>query len=980
MKNKKKKRTFLICSAAVFALIAALIFCLSMMARINSRMNDSAIANLLNTTQVIADTLEGAIEKDYDALNVVGTMYIENGVPETEQFFALRETIELDWIGIADSQGNGVDCFGNQYRISDYSSASGWNLKEKGCSDAYVGNRSGRPQITLWVPIYNGDEYLGAVLGNVILTQYYSANVFTFYEGEGRTYLFNGTDGTWILKSLGTDGAATRKNDIYSLLEASGNEAEDIDAFRKAVEERQTGAAILNFNGERSYIGFLPMQSSQNWYVATVIARDKLQREASEVQHMIGWVMVILCGTLVYAAVVLAVWLVRKTKEEETNYRQALFANVSSNLDSAFLIYEKDGKETVFVSDNIRRLLGLDREWIAEDAGRLFNWCRIPVEDEQRTAFLEGKLDKPAVREVRVENELGEKARTIRLELIPADLEQEIAVLTDITKDMDVQQSLIEAMQQAENANRAKNSFMSAMSHDLRTPINGIVGMIAIAEAHIEETGRVRDCLNKISESTEQLLRLINEVLDMSQIESGKLELASEPFNIAKHIQSVLSVNYPGFQQKNHTVKVHIHMLEHEEVIGDPVNLTRITANLISNAIKYTKSGGMISLTLQEKPTMIQGHGCYELTVQDNGIGISPQFQEKIFEPFEREEDVRLSRIQGTGLGMSIVKSIVELMMGNISVESEKGKGTTFRVTVNLRLNEKAKQQANHLAGRAVLVVDDDPDILQTVTDILRNSGMEGDCTDSSNQAVEMIEARHREGEDYMAVLLKWQMPDMKGSEIVKRIRAVAGEQVPGIILTAYEWGEIEAEASEAGMSDFLPKPIYKSAVLEKLTEVSGRCQDQSRTIKLPSEGQIPPGKKVLLAEDNELNREIAVGLLQLRGVEVDCADNGEEVVERFADSVPGTYSLILMDIQMPRLNGYEATRKIRSMERKDSRTVPIIAMTADAFSKDVRAAFEAGMDEHLSKPISIERLEQLLGRFLANSTEKQEETSHEKA
>lgn len=978
IKPQRSIRTFMLYGAAILVLAAALLFCLSTVKKINRRMNESAISNLLNTTQVIADTLEGAIEKDYESLKVVGDIYISQGNPEIEQLLVFCETMGLDWIGIVDDRGTGMDCFGNRYKLSDYPEALEWNLLEEGYSNAYIGQKSGRLQITLWAPVYKDGEYFGAVLGNVILSQYYSANVFTFYNGEGRTYLFNGSDGTWILKSLGTDGTSARQEDIYSLLEASGNKTEDIRVFRETVEARKPGAAVLNFNGEQSYLCFLPLPSSPDWYVTAVVAKDALLRESSAVQRMIELVLSILIVTLVSAAAAFAFWRVRKTRTEEAYYREALFSNISANLDSAFLIYDRSGRKTAFVSDNMKRLLGLDPKWISGGAGRLFNWCKIPAEDPQRIAFLDGTLDKPSVREVCVENELGENTRSIRLELIPADLGQELAVLTDVTKDKDMQESLIDAMERAEAASNAKNDFLSAMSHDLRTPINGVVGMTAIAAAHLDDKKRVLECLTKINDSTSQLLSLINEVLDMSQIESGKIELTSEPFNLAELLQNVLSMNYPGIQEKNHTVKVHIHLMEHEEVIGDPTRLTRITANLISNAIKYTPSGGIIKLTLRERKSMLQGYGCYELSVQDNGIGISREFQEKLFEPFEREEDVRISRIQGTGLGLSIVKNIVDLMMGNIKVESEKGKGTTFRVTINLRLDEGKTEDNSHLAGLPVLVVDDDAVVCESVTAILCNIGMNGEWVDSGDKAVKLVAARHQESNDYMAVILDWKMPDMDGVETTRRIRAEVGPDVPIIILTAYEWGEIEAEAREAGVDAFLSKPIYKVKLLQKMTEItSGNLKQIEAPASLHSKC-ILSGKRVLLAEDNELNKEIAVELLRMLGVEADCAENGSEVVKLFAAKAPGTYDLILMDIQMPIMNGYEAARMIRGLDRPDGRTVPIVAMTADAFKKDEQAAYEAGMNEHLTKPISTDRLGQVLTRFLSDSANKCGEAGYE--
>lgn len=960
-------RTLVMCGIVIFIVAAALFFCISMIRNINQRMNQSATSNLLNTTQVIEDALESQINKDLESLKIVGELRKRGEYLGAEQVQTFCDTLGFDWIGVVDAQENGVDCFADKFQATDIPCYEQWTPEETGYSDAYIG-QSGRSQITLWIPIYEDQKYIGTVFGNVIFMKYYSASVFTFYEGEGRTYLFDASDGVWILKSLGTDGVSTRQKDIYSLLLASGNEEEKVHAFRQIVEERKIGTGVFDFNAEESYLCFMPLSSSTDWYVITVIAKDVLLKEASEVQRMIRWVFIVLCVTLVFFAIAFAVWMIQKTKKEEAYYREALFANISANLDSAFLIYEKSSRKTAFVSDNVKRLLGLERDWLRENAGRLFDWCKIEQGDSLRTIFLDGMLDKAAVREVCVENEMGVNSRYIRLELIPADLGQEIAVLTDITKDKDIQSSLLDAMQRAEAADKARNNFLSSMSHDIRTPLNGIVGMTAIAAAHLEDKNRVRNCLTKINEASAQLLHLINEVLDMSQIESGKIELSNEPFNLAELFQDVLNVSYPGIQQKNHTVNVRIHLMKHEEVIGDVGRLKRVVTNLLSNAIKYTPSGGKITLELQEKPQKLQGYGCYELIVQDNGIGMSPEFQKKLFEPFEREEDVRISRIQGTGLGMSIVKNIVSLMMGDIQVQSEKGKGSTFRVMINMRLDEQERELDGQLDSLPVLVVDDDVITCMTAADMLCDIKMTGEWASNGADAIRKVAERKQRGEDYMAVILDWKMPEMDGVETARRIRTEVDAQIPIIILTAYDWSEIEREAKEAGVDAFLSKPIYKAKLLWKMTEIASGNTETSELSGVFFSGNIPPGRRVLLAEDNELNMEIAVELLRAMGIQADCVENGAVAAERFAYSEPGTYDLILMDIQMPKMNGYEATRAIRSMDRPDSQTIPVIAMTADAFKKDVQAAYAAGMNEHLTKPISVERLTEVMVKFLTGS------------
>lgn len=960
MKKLKKKVVinYLICGAAILAIAASLVFGLLMLGVIKGRMSESATTNLLNTTRVIRDSMESNIDGDLESLSIVSNLRASGDEMRVDRIKNLAEAMGFDWIVVVDENGEGVDEFEGLLTISDIPLNGEWAAESSGYSNVYIG-QSGRPQIVLRMPIYRNGEFIGTVFGSVIINKYYTANAFTFYDGEGRTYIFNGDDGSWVLRSFGTDGTAARHGDIYSLLAASENKDEDINEFRAAISEGKAGTAEFRFNSEESYLCFLPMRSSPNWYITTVISRTDLLRESSEVQNLVNLAIVISCVTLAIAAAGFTVWFVRKTRADAASYRDKMFANVSENIDSVFLIYEASGKKAVFVSNNIKRLFGIDGSRFAEDAARLFDWCGIDETDPVREEFLSGNLKSAAVREVNIASETGVGLRVVRLELIPADLGQEIAVLTDITKDTDIQRSLVDAMKRAEDASSAKNEFLSAMSHDLRTPLNGLAGMTAIAAANIDDKSRVSDCLTKISESTSALLTLINEVLDMSQIESGKMELAECPFNIAQPLQDVVSINYPIISKKGHRVNVRLGKIEHEEVIGDASRLTRVASNLLSNAIKYTPEGGQIDLSLIEKPCVIEGYGCYELTVRDDGIGMSEEFQKKLFMPFEREDDVRLSRIQGTGLGMSIVKNIVELMMGGIEVKSEKGKGSTFRVTVSLKLNANEPEVDERLNGLSVLVVDDDTVVAKAVADILGSLGLSADWSDDGAATVKKVKEREKDG-GYFAVIVDKNMSNMNGVETAKRIRKAVGNSVV-IILSAFNWIECEKEARKAGVNEFLSKPLYKAKLKNKLTEiVSGRTDIGEKTTAIAS------GKRVLLAEDNDLNGEIAIELLRMIGVDADHATDGEAAVERFAASAPGTYDAILMDIQMPKMNGYEATRAIRALEREDAKTVPIIAMTADAFKKDIQAAHDAGMDEHMPKPISIELLAAKLGKFLS--------------
>lgn len=961
MKKSKKRliRNFAVIGAVIILMAVTLSFSISILNIIRQRMNDSATTNLLNTTKVIRESMENHLEKDLESLAVVGNFHKNNDYMDEDHINDLCSTMGFDWLVVADENGQGVGYWKDIFKVEDLTRYEDWTPETRGYSNLYIGS-TGRPQIALWSPIYRNNEYIGTAFGGVILNKYYSANIFTFYNGEGRTYIFDGNDGSWILKSLGSDGTTQQSANIYSLLKNSDNNDDDIELFRQAISERKAGTAEFKFNSEKSFLCFLPVHSSDSWYIATVISRTDLLSESTEVQKMITLTLAISCVTLALIAIGLSFWVSKKTKADQVRYRDSLFSNISANLDSTFLIYENDGT-LVFISNNIKRLLGINKSWLEENPNRLFDWCNIDKDDPVRTEFLSGNLKYPIVKEVNAASDLGDKMRTVRLELIPAaDYGQKIAVLTDITKEKEIQNSLIDAMNRAEQASTAKNDFLSAMSHDLRTPINGIVGMTTIAAANINDTRKVGDCLTKISDSTNTLLGLINEVLDMSQIESGKMQLNNRPLNIAQMFKSVVSMMYTGIEKKNHKVTVRIENMKHEDVFADSSRLTRIATNLISNAVKYTPEGGSIELTLKELPSLIKGYGCYELTVSDNGIGMSEDFLKKLYTPFERENDNKYGYIQGTGLGMSIVKNIASLMMGNVVVESQKGKGTTVRVSVNLMFNEQKAEQDSRLNGLSVLVVGNDSANCQTISGILTEIGMKAEWTNDPNKAVALSVDRHESNDDFFCVIIDYDISDGQGFEVARQILSNTDGNTFVLIAAQYSV-DLFNKDNNVGVHSFLSKPLYKAELINKMNElVSGQNNNAG-----VNQNEITSGKKVLLAEDNDINREIAVELLSMIGISTDAVTDGIAVVRKFVQSPPKSYDAILMDIQMPEMNGYEATKAIRNSSHPEAKTIPIIALTADAFNKDICLAQEAGMNDHITKPFSSDTLISVLKKYL---------------
>lgn len=531
--------------------------------------------------------------------------------------------------------------------------------------------------------------------------------------------------------------------------------------------------------------------------------------------------------------------------------------------------------------------------------------------------------------------------------------------------EIESHKALKDAYRAAENASRAKTEFLSNMSHDIRTPMNAIVGLTAIAGANIESQDRVVECLGKITKSSRHLLGLINEVLDMARIESGRMSLAEEDFSLPELVDNLLTLTKPVIDEHHHQLEVHIEHIEHEAVCGDSLRIQQVFVNLMSNAVKYTPDGGNITLTIKEKPNGFSELGCYEFSIEDNGIGMTPEFQKIMFEPFSRADDHRTTKVQGTGLGMAIARNIVNLMNGDIQVESAPNKGTKITVTVYLKLQENEKEQEKELLDLPVLVVDDDKTCCESTVATLQEIGIAGEWVLTGKEAVERCAARHKTGRDYFAVILDWKMPEIDGIATARKIRERVGEDVTIIILTSFDFSEIEEEARAAGVNAFMAKPLFRSRLTATLRQfTSGKKEENARNYLEDFAKENYAGKRILLVEDNELNREIATEIIGMTGVTIDSAENGKIAVEKVMEAPEKWYDLIFMDIQMPIMNGYEATAAIRALAGSRGK-VPIIAMTANAFAEDVQLAKNTGMNEHIAKPLDLNKLNDVLKQWL---------------
>ena len=503
---------------------------------------------------------------------------------------------------------------------------------------------------------------------------------------------------------------------------------------------------------------------------------------------------------------------------------------------------------------------------------------------------------------------------------------------------------------EAESASKAKTDFLSTMSHDIRTPMNAIIGLTTISEKNLEDKKLVSENLRKINLASNHLLTLINDILDISKVESGKLNFTPQTFSIVETVENLMNLSQPMIKEKNIDFSFHISRFEKEYLYADQLRLNQIYINLLSNAVKYTEPGGSVCVDMTEEESQVEG--CIRLTfkVSDTGIGMSPEYMARLYQPFSRQTDSRVNAIQGTGLGLAITKQMVDLMKGTIDCQSEQGKGTTFTVVLDIPVAEHQRADMK-LENMDVLIIDDDEILLETAIDTLQSLGLNAEQASSGLEGLGMIKHREQTGKNYDIVIIDLKMPDLDGVETIRRIRAEVKTNVPILLISAYSYSDVEEQAKEAGVSGFLSKPLFRSTLYDKISEILGT---EKKSVEQESDNSDLEGLNILVAEDNDINWEIISTLLSMYGIITERAENGRIAVEKIKSAEKGQYSLVFMDIQMPEMNGLDATRAIRKLDDEWKSSIPIVAMTADAFAENVAECLDAGMQGHIAKPIDI--------------------------
>lgn len=824
---------------------------------------------------------------------------------------------------------------------------------------------------------------MGITFDNTDMTNTLNIDAFS---GEGLCYIVKG-DGTVLISSEVNTHFDT---DIYTHFENESKMTQSqIEEMAKKIKAGETGVTIFkmrddnhdNKHGGEYYMNYQPVRVNiikdgvpttvqcNDWMMLGVVPSSILNKSMNEFRLITVIVMAAVFVLLAVAVVVVIIILLRRNvqkKEIQLKSRDDLFNLLTVNSNDIYILFSPESFCADYVSPNIYKILGIEPEAVFKDIRNVLDAAvkkppRFTTEGLKKltvNSVWESQLD---MRNIATGEEYCYKLVLYRSEFNGKD--SFVMMFSDRTTEQKMNSNLQQMLSIAKAANSAKSNFLSNMSHDIRTPMNAIIGFATLLARNADKPDAVREYVKKIMYSGQHLLGLINDVLDMSKIESGKTSLNIEEFSLPEFLEALYTMVLPQTRAKNQNFDMHTKGNLPDLLLGDRVRLNQIILNLLSNAVKYTPQGGNIELMIECMEQNVHQHNHLRFIVKDNGLGMSEDFVKTIFDPFTREQTNDTREIQGTGLGMAITKNIVDLMGGTINVESKLGEGSTFYVELELASAEKMDDEEfwkRHNITRA-LVVDDEEDICLNIRELMKDTGVEISYALSGKQAIDSVDKALKDDKAYHIILLDWKMPGMDGLETAKRICAKVGSNVPILVLTSYNFDEIEEDAREAGIDFFLPKPFFMSSFRRAIEHVHGTRG--SAAVAEDTEISLD-GLKVLAAEDNEINAEILTELLSDEGVECEIAHNGKEALEKFVASKPGRYDIILMDVQMPVMNGYEATRAIRESGHKEAKTIPILAMTANAFDDDVKMAISSGMNAHMAKPIDVEKMKIMIAEL----------------
>ena len=980
MKTKGTKQGGGLALQAVgLAILAALIV---LAFYIFARSNDQRIIEQNNSfieaaAEQTADRLGDMISDCEKNSGILARMYgaVMDGPDVTaEDLRYLQDHSSFDYVEFIAPDGTDLNADGKTADLSDREYVINGLKGLRGSCVVYDSRITAETLLIFYSPLYYQDEIIGVLSciqrGDTVRDMLSS----DYFGTEGSAYLIE-RDGTVII-STRRSGSITN---LIDYLENGRLSNVDLEAFKSAIDGTNgVDRSVFNYKGSSGEgSAYITALENSDWLLVQSFPSSvtkSMSREANAAG--IGLLGMLSAVFLVYLFIIIMRNTVLRKKLVDEKQTMTSIVDATTGLFSRFALVDLDSDTYEYLENKgsgapmsgkfteLRKYLSerYVKEDNSVDMDRVISpeYARENLTD--RTKYIQHEYE--------IETPNGRRWENISIICIKRRKGKPVKVLyaiQDVTelkeRELSIRLALKNSSEAAEAANRAKTDFLARMSHDIRTPMNAIMGMTAVAAMHLDDRERLTDCLSKITVSSRHLLALINDVLDMSKIESGKVSLNEEPFSLADMVESVVVIIKQQAKAKNQDFRVHINTVAHENVIGDLLRLRQVFVNILGNAVKFTPEGGKILFSIRELEPKIHGMASFEFVCEDNGIGMDKEFMKTIFDPFSRAKES--AGVEGTGLGMPITRNIIRMMSGDITVESEPGKGSKFTVLLHLRPSGADDEDTKDLADLSILVADDDEGSCVSTCEILDNIGMRAEWVLSGEEAVEKTASAHESGNDFSAVILDWKMPGKDGVQTAREIRERVGEGVPIIILSAYDWSDVETEAREAGISAFIEKPLFRSRLVYALKSVLSSGSGAKSIV--PEElGQTTfSGKRVLLVEDNELNREIATELLSYTGAEVECAVNGREAVDTLTSREPGAFDLVLMDIQMPVLDGYGAAREIRASGREDLKKLPIIAMTANAFSDDILKAQESGMNGHISKPVEVPKLLETMKKWI---------------
>ncbi len=791
----------------------------------------------------------------------------------------------------------------------------------------------------------------------------------SFYNDQGLAYVVN-HNGDILLRSVGMLGDHLYAN-IFDILAEHSYDQEKLDNFIEVLNHHEeAGSIIFSGDGGEFVYTYVPVENVDDWYFVSVVHESAIMAETDAILQnslvAVGFLFAILTVCVTFGFLI---WRTNKDireKDSEIAYQEQLFdifaTYLANNTDDIYMMLDASDRKVEYISPNAERILGIPVKNIEavekfisgglyseEEAIKLDDLYNLEPDVPMKSLSEEWqnpRTDEHKYFQVSAYCTLVQNKRKI------------IIYISDRTKERATQDTLTEALQIAQVASKAKSTFLSSVSHDIRTPMNAIIGFNALLRDEAENPESVREYAKRIDAASQHLLGLINDVLDMNKIENGTATLNYSDVDLSEIIDEINTIIRPQAKAKNQTFEIFSSSGIHEHLQADKLRINQILINLLSNAVKYTPEGGDIRMRLDEMPQVDEKYTRIRFTVSDNGMGMSEEYLKVIFEPFTREKTDVIRHIQGTGLGMAITKSLVDLMGGAIRVESRIGEGSVFTVELELRINKKEEDPGfwtRYGIGK-MIVADDDEETCLNIVKAMKKTGVTVDHAVDGVSAVQMMRDAREKGAPYHLILLDWKMPSLDGLETARLIRKNYSEKIPILLFTAFDWEEIEEEAKEVGVDHFMAKPFFMTTFKDVIRRVMGKQKNGSKT-----ENMVVKGKHILVVDDIEANRLVLVKILTSLGADCDEACNGQEAVDKFTASQPGEYDLIFMDVQMPVLDGYAATRAIRSSGHPSAKTLPIVAMTANAFVEDIRTAIESGMDAHIAKPIRLDKLKETM-------------------